>query len=64
MVARNGLTAQVLPGIFTAAGAVQARSHLATGNITFRARCPMLPSLNLGFEPVSPVVIGDQSLSS
>ena len=37
MVGRNGLTKDVLLGIFSDAGAEDPASHLATGNVTFQA---------------------------
>jgi uncharacterized protein (DUF1697 family) len=37
MVGRDGLSRDVLVDVLNAAGAADARSHLATGNVTFRA---------------------------
>jgi uncharacterized protein (DUF1697 family) len=41
MIGRQGLDAATLLGHFTAAGAVDVRSHLATGNVTFRSTVPL-----------------------
>ena len=58
MVGRNGLTADVLCQMVAAAGGLEPRSHLATGNLTFTASASSLLSIATGIEDSIEAVLG------
>ena len=58
MVGRNGLTADALCQIVAAAGGLEPRSHLATGNLVFTAPASTLGSIAAGIEDSIEAVLG------
>ena len=58
MVGRNGLTADVLRQVVRAAGGLEPRSHLATGNLAFTASASSVESMGAAIEDSIETVLG------
>ena len=58
MVGRAGLSRPVLLDAFTGAGAIEPRSHLATGNVSFDADDAAVAGIVAAIEPVLEAVAG------